>query len=225
MRHPRLKYGRCLPVHRRPAAAAARAERPRHTPLACCAHHPRRVSRSPRASERFAQRPLVRADAPGSGHGQPDPTGAAAPAAAMAAPAAGSALARTMPKGLEYVVSKVDAVVNWARIGSLWPMTFGLACCAVEMMHCGAARYDLDRCACAHPAHAPRTGSMRAPCMCKRPAPARVQVRHAAGAAAARARGAGEAHSPTSADAPASRPHPMRTPQVWHHLPPLPAPV
>ncbi len=27
----------------------------------------------------------------------------------------------------------------------MWPMTFGLACCAVEMMHCGAARYDLDR--------------------------------------------------------------------------------
>ena len=35
--------------------------------------------------------------------------------------------------------------MNWARKGSMWPMTFGLACCAVEMMHCGAARYDLDR--------------------------------------------------------------------------------
>jgi hypothetical protein len=39
----------------------------------------------------------------------------------------------------------VDAVMNWARTGSMWPMTFGLACCAVEMMHAGAARYDLDR--------------------------------------------------------------------------------
>eukprot|EP00005_Dracoamoeba_jomungandri_P012634 CAMPEP_0174263222 /NCGR_PEP_ID=MMETSP0439-20130205/17676_1 /TAXON_ID=0 /ORGANISM="Stereomyxa ramosa, Strain Chinc5" /LENGTH=174 /DNA_ID=CAMNT_0015348441 /DNA_START=33 /DNA_END=557 /DNA_ORIENTATION=+ len=45
----------------------------------------------------------------------------------------------------EYVISKVDALVNWARRGSLWPMTFGLACCAVEMMHSAAARYDMDR--------------------------------------------------------------------------------
>jgi NADH dehydrogenase (ubiquinone) Fe-S protein 7 len=46
---------------------------------------------------------------------------------------------------LEYVVSKVDDVVNWARKGSLWPMTFGLACCAVEMMHAAASRYDMER--------------------------------------------------------------------------------
>lgn len=46
------------------------------------------------------------------------------------------------PKGLEFVVSKLDNVVNWARTGSIWPMTFGLACCAVEMMHCGASRCD-----------------------------------------------------------------------------------
>jgi len=44
-----------------------------------------------------------------------------------------------------FVVTTVDNVLNWARTGSLWPMTFGLACCAVEMMHAGAARYDLDR--------------------------------------------------------------------------------
>lgn len=44
-----------------------------------------------------------------------------------------------------FLLTSVDAVVGWARAGSLWPMTFGLACCAVEMMHAYASRYDLDR--------------------------------------------------------------------------------
>ena len=45
----------------------------------------------------------------------------------------------------EAMVTSVDKLVNWARTGSLWPMTFGLACCAVEMMQAAAARYDFDR--------------------------------------------------------------------------------
>eukprot|EP01100_Stratorugosa_tubuloviscum_P001214 TRINITY_DN1269_c0_g1_i1.p1 TRINITY_DN1269_c0_g1~~TRINITY_DN1269_c0_g1_i1.p1 ORF type:complete len:196 (+),score=100.48 TRINITY_DN1269_c0_g1_i1:99-686(+) len=49
------------------------------------------------------------------------------------------------PKHVEAVVTKIDQVINWARKNSLWPMTFGLACCAVEMMHSAAARYDMDR--------------------------------------------------------------------------------
>jgi NADH-quinone oxidoreductase subunit B len=44
-----------------------------------------------------------------------------------------------------FYVTTVENVFNWARAGSLWPMSFGLACCAVEMMHCAASRYDLDR--------------------------------------------------------------------------------
>lgn len=50
-----------------------------------------------------------------------------------------------MLMNLNYVVSKIDDLLNWSRRCSLWPMTFGLACCAVEMMHAGASRYDLDR--------------------------------------------------------------------------------
>ncbi len=45
----------------------------------------------------------------------------------------------------EYVMTKLDDVMNWIRRSSLWPATFGLACCAVEMMHMAAARYDQDR--------------------------------------------------------------------------------
>lgn len=44
-----------------------------------------------------------------------------------------------------FFTGKLDDVIGWARTGSMWPMTFGLACCAVEMMQAGGARYDLDR--------------------------------------------------------------------------------
>ncbi len=39
----------------------------------------------------------------------------------------------------------MDAVVNWVRKNSIWPMTFGLACCAIEMMSMGASRFDIAR--------------------------------------------------------------------------------
>lgn len=42
----------------------------------------------------------------------------------------------------EIVVSKLDGMVNWIRRGSMWPVSFGLACCAVEMMQLYAARYN-----------------------------------------------------------------------------------
>ena len=44
-----------------------------------------------------------------------------------------------------FVTTKFNNLINWARSSSMWPMTFGLACCAVEMMHTYMSRYDLDR--------------------------------------------------------------------------------
>jgi len=43
------------------------------------------------------------------------------------------------------IVTSADRIMNWSRLSSLWPMLFGLACCAIEMMATGASRYDLDR--------------------------------------------------------------------------------
>src|SRR5512136_1900931 len=43
------------------------------------------------------------------------------------------------------IVTSVDGVLNWARKRSIFPMTFGIACCAIEMMAAGASRFDLDR--------------------------------------------------------------------------------
>ena len=48
-----------------------------------------------------------------------------------------------MPPGV--ITTTVDGVFNWARRSALWPMTFGLACCAIEMMAAGASRFDLSR--------------------------------------------------------------------------------
>lgn len=45
----------------------------------------------------------------------------------------------------QYAVTKIDNLVNWGRKSSLFPLTFGLACCAVEMMQAAAARYDFDK--------------------------------------------------------------------------------
>ncbi len=47
------------------------------------------------------------------------------------------------PDGI--VMTSLDAVANWMRKNSVWPMTFGLACCAIEMMAMGASRFDIAR--------------------------------------------------------------------------------
>jgi NADH-quinone oxidoreductase subunit B len=50
---------------------------------------------------------------------------------------------RLQDKG--FLIANFEHLVDWARSGSIWPMTFGLACCGVEMIHAFMARYDLDR--------------------------------------------------------------------------------
>ncbi len=47
--------------------------------------------------------------------------------------------------GANTIIASLDKLVNWGRQSSLWPVTFGLACCAIEMMATGASHYDLDR--------------------------------------------------------------------------------
>ncbi|KAG6526912.1 hypothetical protein ZIOFF_008999 [Zingiber officinale] len=83
----------------------------------------------------------IHAAAPLSSSAGPSPS----PAPYARAPPPSASSPTGLSKTAEYVISKVDDLMNWARRGSIWPMTFGLACCAVEMMHAGAARYDFDR--------------------------------------------------------------------------------
>lgn len=45
----------------------------------------------------------------------------------------------------EVIVSRADAVINWIRSNSLWPMPMGLACCGIELMAAGASRFDIAR--------------------------------------------------------------------------------
>lgn len=69
-------------------------------------------------------------------------------AAPLAPGAVQDALLKNVTGELEdkgFVVAQLDKLAAWAQSGSLWPMTFGLACCAVEMMHTACSRYDLDR--------------------------------------------------------------------------------
>src|SRR5581483_46190 len=62
---------------------------------------------------------------------------------------AGQILEATLPVPNELqghaMVTSLDSLVGWARRSALWPMTFGLACCAIEMMAVGTARFDISR--------------------------------------------------------------------------------
>lgn len=51
----------------------------------------------------------------------------------------------SIEKGGSVMLASVNDLLNWARTGSLWPLTFGLACCAIEMMSTVASRFDISR--------------------------------------------------------------------------------
>ena len=76
-----------------------------------------------------------------------------------------------------FIVAKSEDLFNWARTGSLWWMTFGLACCAVEMIHVNMPRYDLERFGVA-PRASPRQSDVMivAGTLCNKMAPALRRV-------------------------------------------------
>ncbi|MGN5477021.1 NADH-quinone oxidoreductase subunit NuoB [Cupriavidus basilensis] len=76
-----------------------------------------------------------------------------------------------------FVTTTADKLINWTRTGSLWPMTFGLACCAVEMMHAGAARTTWTASAwCSRPSPRQSDVMIVAGTLCNKMAPALRKV-------------------------------------------------
>jgi len=67
----------------------------------------------------------------------------------------------TMPSGeASFLTTRLDYVVNWARRNSIWPMPFGTACCAIEMMATAASRFDLARFGMERMAFSPRQADL-----------------------------------------------------------------
>ena len=67
----------------------------------------------------------------------------------------------TAPSG--FLLTTVEEFAGWSRKASLWPVTFGLACCAIEMMAAGTSRFDLSRFGMEDARPRPRRGPERVP--------------------------------------------------------------
>src|SRR6185503_6702643 len=101
----------------------------------------------------------ARAQPPGAGMSSVLEKGPAGPGAANVAPDGRIVIPSTQAPAMEgprlgmldqrfgpnLITTTLDKVFNWARKSALWPMSFGLACCAIEMMAAVASRYDIDR--------------------------------------------------------------------------------
>jgi NADH-quinone oxidoreductase subunit B len=66
----------------------------------------------------------------------------------------------TPEKPRRTILTPLDLVIDWARAWSLWPLTFGLACCAIEWMAVNASNYDLDRLGMGVPRATPRQADL-----------------------------------------------------------------
>ena len=88
------------------------------------------------------------------------------------------AICHKMPGG-ELVLTTVDFFIDWSRKSSIWPLTFGLACCAIEMMSAYASRFDFDRFGVI-PRPTPRQADLMivAGTVCKKMAPAVEKLYH-----------------------------------------------
>jgi NADH-quinone oxidoreductase subunit B len=64
------------------------------------------------------------------------------------------------PVSPNWITTRLDWLVNWARANSLWPMPFGTACCAIEFMATAASRYDLSRFGMERMGYSPRQSDM-----------------------------------------------------------------
>src|SRR5215471_9151244 len=88
------------------------------------------------------------------------------------------AVCHKLPGG-ELVLTTVDFFIDWSRKSSIWPLTFGLACCAIEMMAAYASRFDFDRFGVI-PRPTPRQADLMivAGTVCKKMAPAVEKLYH-----------------------------------------------
>lgn len=138
---PALRSGKHAPTSCRHRSHATAVKPASFRPALAIGTHPLRTARPssdspsaarPLSSTAIALRPHTPTSAINSYSHSPSTT---LPDTTIAQQGSNQLSLETPRNGAEYVLSTLDKIVNWGRQGSMWPMTFGLACCAVEMMY------------------------------------------------------------------------------------------